>query len=313
MTMTFDTRRHTVCVHTVRMIQSCARSVQYIPPGTSVCIRQLFCLAICDMQTDMQDLTCTHKLLPLREDMYGYITNHLSTYSLTMATKPLSETLLEAIVHNNDGVLLIECGCYQEARDILQIALKQTRTVVHAMKKDGIIPKQTRSSRFRWAQAAPLDESLSDSFIFRRGLTMILPVDEIELSNCKAESTTMLYNLGLSFHLEGASNAKNIVLHSKMLGRALECYRVAVSMRQQHQTNASSSRLIPGEQLFDIGLANNVAEIHLYFMNHNEAVVFYAAVSDTLAHVKDMLPANEMNGFSLNLVAFGLPRMAAAA
>lgn len=80
---------------------------------------------------------------------------HFRTQNITqkmltnqMTTKPLSKTLLEAIEHNNDGVLLIECGCYQEARESLQIALKQTRTVVHAMKENGIIPRQTRNTRF---------------------------------------------------------------------------------------------------------------------------------------------------------------------
>ena len=182
------------------------------------------------------------------------------------------------------------------------------------MKENGIIPRQTRNTRFRWAQAAPLvDQSLSESFIFRRGLTMVLPVDELELSNCKAESTTMLYNLGLSFHLEGASNANDIILHSKMLLRALECYRVAVAMRKSNQSNMSPSRRPTGEQLLDLGLANNAAEIHLYFMNHDEAVAFYTVVADILPHFNNRLPEHEMHGFSLNLAVSSLPRMAAAA
>ena len=142
---------------------------------------------------------------------------------------------------------------------------------------------------------------------------MVLPVDELELSNCKAESTTMLYNLGLSFHLEGATNAKDIVLHSKMLHRALECYRVAVSMRKSNQSTISPSRRPSGEQLFDLGLANNAAEIHIYFMNRDEADVFYTVVTDLLRHSNNRFPANELHGFSLNIAASSLPRMAAAA
>ena len=228
-----------------------------------------------------------------------------------MATISLSESLREAIQHNNDGVFLIESGCYQEARRSLQTALTQTRTVTRAMQQDGILPKHARSIRYRWAQSAPLNQAKSDPFVFRRALS-IVPVGELELSSCRAESTTMLYNLGLSFHLEGASIQHDKVAYSQMLQRALECYRVAVSMRQKPKSERQSSR-ITGEQLFDLGIANNAAEIHLSFMNYEEAAVFYEHISEILPRLKDLLPREDLTGFCLNLASFTVPRMAAAA
>ena len=232
---------------------------------------------------------------------------------LIMAMNSLSKALKEAIEHNNDGVLLIESGCYQEARQSLETALKQTRMVAKAMKCDDIHPGQTTNIRYQWGKSAPNRQAISESFIFGRGLSIVAPTDGLELTNCKSEATTMLYNLGLSFHLEGASNPKDIIAYSQMLARASKCYRVAVSMRQQHKLDNNTSQKVTGEHLFDLALANNVAEIHLYFMNYSEAAKFYNYVSEKLHFFKELLSTEDLTGFCLNVAAFSIPRMAAAA
>lgn len=228
-----------------------------------------------------------------------------------MAALALPEILSEAIRLNNDGVLLIETGLYPEARTCLQKALKKTRSVAHAMKEDGIIPRQVKPLRYRWAQAAPLHLSDSDSFVFRRALSIVLS-GSAGLSNCRAESTTMLFNLGMSFHLEAASNQRDRIRYPKVLQRAIECYRVALSMRKQHLSE-QLPEIISGEQLFDLGLANNVAEILRYFMKYDEATEHYKKVSNSLPAFKDLLPTEDIVGLCLNLASFAVPRMAAAA
>jgi tetratricopeptide (TPR) repeat protein len=226
----------------------------------------------------------------------------------------LSTVLNDAIKLNNDGVLLIENGLYPEARMCLQKALKKTRSVGHAMKKNGMKPRQPSTPlRYRWAQAAPLQVTDSDSFVFKRALSIVeSEEDPLGLSNCRAESTTMLFNLGLSFHLDAASNPQARVAYSRLLQTALECYRVAVSMRRQHLSERLPD-IISGEQLFDLILANNAAEIHRYLMNYDEAAIYYQQVSESLPAFKDLLPTEDFVGLCLNLASFAVPQMAAAA
>lgn len=240
--------------------------------------------------------------------------NALAWTPLIMATKSLSNVLKSAIEHNNDGVLLIESGCYQEARQSLQTALKQTRSVAAAMKCDNIHPRQTTNTRYIWGKSAPIRQAISESFIYGRGLSIVAPPDGVELkSNCKSESTTMLYNLGLSFHLEGVSNPKDNITYSQMLARALKCYLVVVSMRQKQKSEVNARPKVIGEHLFDLALANNVAEIHLYFINFNEAATFYNYVSENLHFFRELLSTEDLTGFCLNVAAFRMSRMAAAA
>eukprot|EP00545_Synedropsis_sp_CCMP1620_P004578 CAMPEP_0119020666 /NCGR_PEP_ID=MMETSP1176-20130426/24505_1 /TAXON_ID=265551 /ORGANISM="Synedropsis recta cf, Strain CCMP1620" /LENGTH=92 /DNA_ID=CAMNT_0006975121 /DNA_START=477 /DNA_END=755 /DNA_ORIENTATION=+ len=92
----------------------------------------------------------------------------------------------------------------------------------------------------------------------------------------------------------------------------MECYSVALSMRRQHLSERVPER-ISGEQLFDLGLANNVAEIHRYFMDYDEAAIYYQEVSENLPAFKDLLPTEDVVGLCLNLASFAVPRMAAAA
>lgn len=229
-----------------------------------------------------------------------------------MARTSLCKALNEAIQNNNDGVMLIELGCYREARTSLQKAVKQARGIARTMRKDRILPKPSRNIRYRWGQAAPLRLVATDSFVFRRALS-IVPLEEIvELSNCRAESTTMLFNLGLTFHLEAASNTKERIRYSKLLERALECYRVAVSMRVKHRPDQQERRL-SGEQLFDLGLANNIAEVHVFFMDDKKAASFYNEVSGSLHNIHHLLPSEDVTGLCLNIAAFNMPRAAAAA
>lgn len=71
--------------------------------------------------------------------------------------------------------------------------------------------------------------------------------------------------------------------------------------------------IISGEQLFDLALANNVAEIYRYLMNYDEAAIYYRQVSESLPAFKDLLPTEDFVGLCLNLASFAVPQMAAAA
>jgi len=229
-----------------------------------------------------------------------------------IGSSTLVDTLNDAIQNNNNGALMIETGCYREARVSLQIAVRQTRGVAHAMRRDRLIPKSSSSVQCRWTQVAPLHLSDTDPFLFRRALAIMPKEAKPDLSNCTAESTTMLYNLGLSFHLEAESRHRERVKYHQLLERALECYRVVVSLRGQHQQNKQLHN-ISGEQLFDLSLAINVAEVLRYFMNYTEAAVFYDQVSENLHTFQNILATEDITGVCLNLASFIVPQLAPAA
>jgi tetratricopeptide (TPR) repeat protein len=231
-----------------------------------------------------------------------------------MEEKPHSEMYLEAVRLNNRGVSLIEAGRYDDAKLKLQLAIKTTQALAQALQSDpNVVPRPPKNIRYRWGQHAPLTCSETKYFIFRRALSIVpLSSEDLGISTCRAESTAMLFNLGLSFHLAGTHYMKTNRVYSLFLLRALECYRVAFSMRQKHHTDASGKKLAR-EALFDLGLSCNLGDIHCHFMDYDEAAKCFGRISETLGQNRDSLSSEDVTVFCLNLASFSMPRMAGAA
>jgi len=254
--------------------------------------------------------------------------NNSNSIDATTATAMIiADAFKNAVQQNNHAVRLLQAGCYHEASIIFQRAIQSTRTVLKKMKDGNILPTSNRFIRYQWSMAPPSSSSSlalsgattttsrgGDSFVFRRALSIIMPPtlfdNKMEVPNIRATSTIFLFNLGLSFHLEAATAATAAAdsnLKEQFLEKALGCYRVAMTMRNKYRKKEY-------DQLFDLALANNVAEIHRLLHNYQEASVHYEIMKQhTNALHQTMLTTEDVAGFIFNLACFAVPRMASAA
>ena len=207
-----------------------------------------------------------------------------------------------AVQKNNHAVRLLQAGRNHEASILFQHAILSTRALLKKMKDGNILLTSNRVIRYKWS-VAPLSAATGgDSFVFGRALSILPPADNNEVPNIRAASTIFLFNLGLSFHLQAAgSNQK------ELFEKALGCYCIAMTMRKKYRRKEHG-------QLFDLGLANNVAEIHRLLHNYQEASVHYKIMKQHLNALNQrMLTTEDAAGFIFNLACFAEPRMASAA
>ena len=253
--------------------------------------------------------------------------NNIEATTATAATAMIiADAFKNAVQQNNHAVRLLQAGCYHEASITFQRAIQSTRAVLKKMKDGNILPTSNRFIRYQWSMAPPLSSlalsattttasrGAGDSFVFRRALSIIMPPtlfdNKTEIPNIRATSTIFLFNLGLSFHLEAAATATaadSNLKEQEFLEKALGCYRVAMTMRNKYRKKEY-------DQLFDLALANNVAEIHRLLHNYQEASVHYEIMKQhTNALHQTMLTTEDVAGFIFNLACFAVPRMASAA
>jgi hypothetical protein len=112
-----------------------------------------------------------------------------------------------------------------------------------------------------------------DSFVYRRAL-LIIPSDFLGSHNCYPETAAMLYNLSLSFHVEG-----HLSNNSTLLDKALKAYKIALALRRRPKV----CRKLQCDNLLEIAISNNMAMIHQEFMEFERARACFVSVSSSVA------------------------------
>ena len=223
---------------------------------------------------------------------------HFSNIEIsTQNSRTMSNSYTEAVILSNQGVAMIEAGNYPSARATFKKALRLIKTIAVGGRKRQLCGES--SVAFRWSSNSPLPaerqgESLSGSFVYRRAL-LIIPSDFSGTHNCYTETAAMLYNLSLSFHIEG-----NLSNNSTLLNKALKAYKIALTLRKRRKV----CRKLQGDRLLDVAINNNMAMIHQEFMEFERARTCFVSVSRALRSLGNsgFLEQTEYQGLVLNLM-----------
>lgn len=197
---------------------------------------------------------------------------------------------------------MIEVGNFIGSR----IALKKALRLLRRCKT---LDKQCRQRtsmsdvHFQWSSKTTLSSETDDllcsnnssMFIYRRAL-LILPSSTSELRSCHAaETATVLYNLSLSFHLEG-----NLWNNSSLLKRSIKAYKITLLF----QKKITSGNKLRGEGLLSVAINNNMAMLYQELMDFSAANDYFTAMSRGMRglRIAGHLEYSEYQGLILNLM-----------
>lgn len=224
-----------------------------------------------------------------------------------------SELYINALVHNNSGVLRLESGNFEGARDSFRNALDTLSQAVSL----GVTTYECNAT-FQWSNNAPLINNNSSTpeaqmtFVYKRAVVMIPGGDEQQTTKSTSfdfseESAAILFNMALTHHLMGlAANRTDI------LERSLKFYEISNSIRQ-HKDQKAPQHL----DVLDLAIANNVGHAQHEFCNYGTARECFDLVTSRLQQLNCQgmictLEQCDCEGFVLNAM-MEQPTLAAAA
>lgn len=196
---------------------------------------------------------------------------------------------------------MIAAGNYSNARDTFKKALILMKANVKGSRKRQLESTESSSVSFRWSSNTPLpsershaESSAGSSFVYRRAL-LIIPATFKGTHDCYPETAAMLFNLSLSFHIEG-----HLTNNSTMMDKAMKAYNVALTIRRRRKL----CRKLQSDRLVDVAINNNMAMIHQEFMEFDKARSCFAKISRSLRSLgsSGCLEQNEYQGLVLNLM-----------
>lgn len=232
-----------------------------------------------------------------------------------------------AVQVNNQGVRYLESYMFEEAIECFRHSLAEYTSAIQAVLgvESTKIPSSNErlQTEFLWANnpfqsklgnqergrpVLSLDEG--ETFIYRRGLLMIPNLategisEDVSRATYATEATAVVYNMGLCYHLLSV-----VRLNSKFLEKAMKFYGIAANMREQ------SAREI---DMIDIGVLNNMGEIHMQLSNFSTARACFDRLVEgllhfgSLNHLDCIVSQSDQDGFILN-ATMKSPTTAAAA
>lgn len=235
-------------------------------------------------------------------------------------------SLYESAVHsNNNGVLLFEQGNFVRARSFFKkaIALMAKAVIEHSRDSNIDDPKKQRSFDAKedrkehqfveWSKNAkvPMGSSQQQSFAFRRAIRIVqtsMPSTRPSENLFADETAALVYNMGLSFHLEWIT--RNI---SKRMRRALKCYDSCQRLRRRQ------GGLGEDLSILDLAVSNNMGQIYHELVDFKTARQFFDQLSTCLIRLHKeqrretaCLTSQDFGGFMLN-VTMESPMLGAAA
>jgi hypothetical protein len=199
---------------------------------------------------------------------------------------------------NNKGAELLSQGKIQESRVLLIRALKYTKMITVALQKRA--PRRTKLVTLEYHFLTPmLTEIDSEAFMFKRPVQIL---EKMELEDCKAMAgdiaSAIIFNVSLGFHSQGLRDSQH-------LKKALSGYEIALDLRKQRRRSVS--------KLLDLGLLNNIAEVHLERSEFESAVPYFANMAYLLKHQDNTdLGEDELDGFTTGAL-WGVPTCAGVA
>ena len=206
-----------------------------------------------------------------------------------------------SIALNNDGCEHMECGEFLSARNCFRDSLQfMTMAIVEAQKEMENQPQPLddgeRLSEFQWSVLphAPLHQT-PDVFIYERAIFIYRDDDDpgpsaFELSD---ESSMIVFNLGLSFHLLARSTNK-----AMLANEALGFYKIAEAIRCRRTQSGTP-------ELIDLAISNNIGHALYEQVNYEQACSYFWTLKEGLLYFNqeglfDFISHHDSDGFVLN-------------
>ena len=185
---------------------------------------------------------------------------------------------------NNKGAELLSQGKIHESRVLFIKALSYTKIATVAFQKHP--PRVKTSVRLEYHFLTPMSIEIdSEAFVFKRPVQML---EKKELEDCKAMAgdiaSAIVFNVSLGFHFQGLQE-------SQYLTKAMDGYKIALDLRKHRNRTVS--------KLLDLGLLNNIAEVHLERCAYESAAPYFANIAYVLKEQdNDELDKAELDGFT---------------
>ncbi|KAI2489737.1 hypothetical protein MHU86_24845 [Fragilaria crotonensis] len=190
-----------------------------------------------------------------------------------------SSVFLVPISLNNMGAEFLSQGKIQESQVIFQMALQRLKAITIALQKHPVRNTKSMKVDFHYLTRMPMQVD-SETFIFKRPI-QLMETKEVETYSVVIldVSCAVMFNLTLSFHAQGLNE-------SQRLSKAIMGYMVALKLRR-FRRNA-----------FDLGLLNNIAQLHVEKISYGGAIHYFSKVANLLnRHDNSELDAVELDGF----------------
>jgi hypothetical protein len=177
-----------------------------------------------------------------------------------------------------------------------------TAAIVEAQKETmdqpQILDNGERNSEFQWSvmPRVPLHIS-TDAFFFQRGILIHRDEDDDEAGpsayELSEESSMIVYNLGLSFHLIAMSVNK-----ATLLNEAMSFYQIAEAIRARRPQS-----WLP--ELIDLAIYNNMGHIEYELVNYERARAYFQMLKTSLIAFSqnglvEYISDQDSQGFVLN-------------
>lgn len=218
----------------------------------------------------------------------------------------LSNLYLQAVDMNNQGADLLEEGNLMQAHNAFRSAMD---SITRGMAKNDIQGNLSkgRGSTFEWigVPTLPLHTAQPATFIFQHAVR-IRAADVSDISDCHLESASIVWNMGLCFHIMGLTSP-----NSHHLQRALKFYNIVRAIRDSRSECGAAD-------VIDLAVLNNMGQIHCEFLEYREAQLCFGLVSEhlTLLHHTgfiSMVDKRDCDGFVMNILMADQPMCSAAA
>ena len=186
---------------------------------------------------------------------------------------------------NNKGAELLSQGKILESRVLFVEALNYTKSTTAELQKHLPRNKKAVTLQFHFLTPIPIAGD-SEAFIFKRPVKLL---EKKEVGDCMAlagnVTTAIVFNISLSFHVQGLTD-------SQLLKKAIAGYEILMSVRK-HGRGAVN-------KLLDLGLLNNIAEIHLERSAYESATSYFTKLAFLLRHLNNVdLDVVELDGFMM--------------
>lgn len=207
---------------------------------------------------------------------------------------------------NNKGASLLEAGEYGLANDAFLLAMNSMVQDLFNVTEE-VPPSTEWKTRIKWSTNPSLKlppNALPSAFIFQYAVHIEAAEGDAGTDG-HIESASILWNIGLCFHIMGLSKPK-----SEYLKSALRFYSIACDIRRRGNDGSP--------ELLDLALQNNIGQIHCEFMELTKARECFDLVSKSLTamHQRGMVPIVDpevCKGFVMNSVMAKQPNCSAAA
>jgi tetratricopeptide (TPR) repeat protein len=220
---------------------------------------------------------------------------------------------------NNEGVILIESGLYNEAITEFSKGLTMVQQVLALQGNDSITEPASHSSschfHFKMQEPKATNELVgqeevlgNEPFIFRAPLYIeSRATDHTSFTHYVKSSFMLLYNLALTHHLSALSGDNT----QKRLQKALKLYELAYTIQLTEDIQLSI--------LQTMAIVNNLGQIHTALQDEEKARMCFKHLLSSIMFVHDYGDRGsleQMDGFIANvmpLILLGSSSPAAAA